>query len=150
MIPKMGNIQIMGTSSPTAMTTPLSPRPEAAERLSRLTRSMPSVSATHLVAGMQKVTSTVMAQGAVVITRHDEPAMVLMSVDRYLKLEQAAEPNLDALTRQFDDMYAAMQGERAAAAMADAFAMTPLQLGRAAVRAARPAKAAGKAGRAAK
>ena len=43
------------------MTAPLSPRPEAAERLSRLTRSMPSVSATHLVAGMQKVTSTVMA-----------------------------------------------------------------------------------------
>lgn len=131
----------MGTSSAAAMTAPLSPRPEAAERLSRLTRSMPSVSATHLVAGMQKVTSTVMAQGAVVITRHDEPAMVLMSVDRYLKLEQAAEPNLDALTRQFDDMFAAMQGDRAAAAMADAFAMTPQQLGRAAVRAARPPRA---------
>lgn len=146
----MGNIQDMVTSCPAAMTTPLSPRPEAAERLSRLTRSMPSVSATHLVAGMQKVTSTVMAQGAVVITRHDEPAMVLMSVDRYLKLEQAAEPNLDALTRQFDDMFAAMQGDRAAAAMADAFAMTPQQLGRAALRAARPARARGKAVRAPK
>ncbi len=125
------------------------PSPLLPEALERLTRSMPSVSATNLVAGMQKVTSTVMAQGAVVITRHDAPAMVLMSVDRYLRLEQAAEPNLDALTRQFDDMFAAMQGDAAAAAMADAFAMTPQQLGRAAVRAAR-APAAGKASRAAK
>jgi PHD/YefM family antitoxin component YafN of YafNO toxin-antitoxin module len=99
---------------------------------------------------MQKVTSTVMAQGAVVITRHDEPSMVLLSVDRYLQLEQAAEPNLDALTQQFDDMFAAMQGDRAAAAMADAFAMTPQQLGRAAVRAVRPPRALNKAVRAPK
>jgi len=118
--------------------------------LERLTRKLPSVSATHLVAGMQKVTSTVMAQGAVVITRHDEPSMVLLSVDRYLQLEQAAEPNLDALTQQFDDMFAAMQGDRAAAAMADAFAMTPQQLGRAAVRAVRPPRALNKAVRAPK
>ncbi len=101
--------------------------------LQRLTRNLPSVSATKLVGAMQKVSSAVMTHGAVVVTRHDEPSMVLMSIDRYLQLEQAAEPNLDALTRQFDDMFAKMQGSDAARDMADAFAMTPEQLGTAAV-----------------
>jgi len=77
----------------------------------------------------------------VVVTRHDEPAMVLMSIDRYLALEQAAEPDLDALTRQFDDAFARMQGDEAAQAMEDAFAMSP-ELGKAAVRAAGGSKSA--------
>ena len=114
------------------MAAVLSSRPES---LQRLARTLPSVSATSLVAGMQKVTRTVMTEGAIVITRHDEPTMVLMSVDRYLKLEQAAAPNLEALTQQFDDMFARMQGSDAATDMADAFAMGPKGLGDAAVRA---------------
>ena len=121
--------------------TALGPHPESLERLSR---TLPSVSATSLVAGMQKVTRTVMTEGAIVITRHDEPTMVLMSVDRYLKLVQAAAPNLDALTRQFDDMFAQMQGPDAAQAMADAFAMEPRAMGIAAVRAAGGVRKAGK------
>lgn len=115
------------------MSSPSISRPEA---IDRFTRGLPAVSATKLVAGMQKVTSAVMTHGAVVVTRHDQPAMVLMSIDRYLALEQAAEPDLDALTQQFDDMFARMQGDEAAAAMEDAFAMTPAELGKAAVRAA--------------
>ena len=106
--------------------------------IERLTRDLPSFSATRLATGMQSVTSTVMARGAVVITRHEQPSMVLMSVERYLKLEQAAEPNLDALTSRFDDMFARMQGDAAAEAMADAFAMTPAELGAAAVAEAAP------------
>ena len=108
-------------------------RPDA---LDRFTRGLPAVSATKLVAGMQKVTSAVMTHGAVVVTRHDEPAMVLMSIDRYLALEQAAEPDLNALTKQFDDMFARMQGDEAAEAMERTFAMSPADLGKAAVRAA--------------
>jgi len=126
------------------MAAVLSARPESLERLSR---TLPSVSATSLVAGMQKVTRTVLAEGAIVITRHDEPTMVLMSVDRYLKLEQAAAPNLDALTRQFDDMFSRMQGPDAAQAMADAFAMEPEAMGAAAVRAAGGARKARKTAR---
>lgn len=110
-----------------------------AEALERLSRQLPTVSATKLVGGMQKVTSTVMSHGAIVVTRHDEPTMVLMSIDRYLKLERAAEPNLDILTRQFDDMFARMQGAQASQAMEDAFAMPPAELGQAAVRAAKNA-----------
>ena len=114
------------------MAAVLSSRPEA---LDCLGHTLPSVSATALVGGMQKVTRTVMTEGAIVITRHDGPTMVLMSMDRYLKLEQAAAPNLDALTQQFDDMFARMQGSDAATDMADAFAMGPKALGDAAVRA---------------
>ena len=78
-----------------------------------------------------------MAHGAVVITKHDEPTMVLMSMDRYLKLEQAAAPNLDALTQQFDTLFARMQGDAAAQNMADAFAMSADELADAAVQLAR-------------
>ena len=112
-----------------------------APELQRLTRDFSSVSATALANGMQKVSNDVMAKGTIVITRHDKPAMVLLSVERYLKLEQAAEPHLDALTRQFDEMLARMQGPEAAQAMDDAFAMSPQDLGKAAVRAARPSTA---------
>ena len=102
-------------------------------QIERLTRNLPSFSATKLASGMQAVTSTVMARGAVVITRHEHPSMVLMSVERYLELEKASEPNLEALTHRFDDMFARMQGDAAAQAMADAFAMGPAELGEAAV-----------------
>lgn len=104
--------------------------------IERLARDLPSFSATKLASGMQAVTHTVMARGAVVITRHERPAMVLMSVERYLQLEQASEPDLDALTHRFDDMFARMQGETAAQAMGDAFASDPSALGDAAVAAA--------------
>ncbi len=104
--------------------------------LERLTREHPTVSATRLVAGMQKVTSAVMTQGAVVVTRHDQPSMVLMSIDRYLALREAAEPDLGNLTRRFDDMYERMQAPGVAEAMEDVFDMDAEALGKAAVRAA--------------
>jgi len=110
----------------------------------QLTRDLPTVSATRLVAGMQKVTIAVMAEGAVVVTRHDQPSMVLMSIDRYLKLRQAAEPDLDNLTRRFDEMYARMQEPGMADAMESAFGMDPEELGGAAVRAAATGEAAEK------
>ena len=103
----------------------------------RLIRELPRVAATRLVEGMQKVTSTVMAHGAVVVTRHEQPSMVLMSVDRYVQLRQAAEPDLDGLARQFDELFGRMQGTEAAQRMAEAFEMSPAQLGEVAVRAAK-------------
>lgn len=105
--------------------------------LEKATRNLPSISATRLVAGMQDATRTVMRQGAVVITRHEQPTMVLMSMEHYAQLKQAAEPDLDALTQQFEDMFAQMQGDRSVQAMTEAFDMTPQELGAAAVQAAR-------------
>jgi len=109
--------------------------PAVSTSLERLSRELSSVSASRLVGGIQQVTHTVMSEGAVVITRHERPTMVLLSVKRYLELERAATPDLDALTRQFDAMYARMQGEQVARDYEDAFAMTPDQLGNAALQA---------------
>lgn len=98
--------------------------------------NLPSVSTTELAGAMQKVTGAVVSAGAVLVTKHDQPAMVLVSIDRYLQLTRAAEPDLSALTRRFDDMIARMQGPEAEQRMAEAFAMPPAELGAAAQRAA--------------
>jgi prevent-host-death family protein len=99
---------------------------------------LPSVSATQLVAGIQKVGRAVDAHGAVLITKHDQPAYVLMSVARYRELQRAAEPDLGALGGEFDAMLARMQTQ--GEAMAGAFAMAPEAVGQAAVKAAKPAR----------
>ena len=100
---------------------------------------LPSVSATQLVAGIQKVGRTVAAHGAVLITKHDQPAYVLMSVEHYRELQRAAEPDLGALGGEFDAMLARMQSQ--GDALAGAFALSGDDIGRAALKAAKPAKA---------
>ena len=77
--------------------------------VSRAVSGLTSFSSTSLATGVGAVTREVMKRGAAVITKHEEPVMVLMSIERYVELEHAAAPNLDALTRQFDEMYARMQ-----------------------------------------
>lgn len=106
-----------------------------------LADQLPSVSATQLVAGIQKVGRTVATHGAVLITKHDQPAFVLMSVERYRELQRAAEPDLGALGGDFDAMLERMQGQ--GEALADAFAMAPEALGASAAKAARPRRKAG-------
>ena len=108
-----------------------------------LAEQLPSVSATQLVAGIQKVGRALAAHGAVLITKHEQPAYVLMSVERYRELQRAAEPDLGALGGEFDAMLARMQGQ--GDAMADAFAMAPEAVAQAAVKAARPRRPVRKA-----
>jgi PHD/YefM family antitoxin component YafN of YafNO toxin-antitoxin module len=95
---------------------------------------LPSVSATQLVAGIQKVGRTVATHGAVLITKHDQPAYVLMSVERYCEMQRAAEPDLGALGGEFDAMLARMQGQ--------GDAMAPEAIGTAAVKAVKPRRKA--------
>ncbi len=101
---------------------------------------LPSVTATELVAGIQKVGRAVAAHGAVLITKHDQPAFVLMPVERYRELQRAAEPDLGALSGEFDAMFARMQGQ--VEALAEAFAMAPEAVGQVAVKAAKPRRKA--------
>ena len=103
-----------------------------------LADQLPSVSATQLVAGIQKVGRTVAAHGAVLITKHDQPAFVLMSVERYREMQRAAEPDLGALGGEFDAMLARMQDQ--GDALEDAFAMSPEALGANAVKAAKSSR----------
>lgn len=105
-----------------------------------LAEPLPSVTATELVAGIQKVGRTVAAHGAVVITKHDQPTYVLMSVERYRELQRAAEPDLGHLGQAFDAMLDRMQTQ--GDAMADAFALAPEALGAVALKSAKGVKAA--------
>jgi prevent-host-death family protein len=78
------------------------------------------------------------AQGVtVVITKHDAPRAVLISVERFNALRQAPQLKLDALTAEFDDLLAGMQTSTARNAMERSFNASPGQLGKAAIRAAR-------------
>lgn len=83
------------------------------------------------------VLERVIQGGAVVITKHDAPKAILMSMDEYNALSRATELKLDALSGEFDALLARMQTPKARVAMKAAFDASPKQLGRAAVAAAR-------------
>ena len=73
----------------------------------------------------------------IIITKHDDPKAVLMSMERFNMLTHAPELNLAALSREFDALLERMQGRNSRRAMQTAFTASPKQLGRAAIAAAR-------------
>jgi antitoxin Phd len=73
----------------------------------------------------------------VVITKHDAPKAVLISVDEYQALARTPESQLNSLAGEFDELLSQMQTPKARAAMKQAFAASPKQLGKAAVSVAR-------------
>ena len=75
---------------------------------------LPEFSSTSLATGISAITREVIKRGAAGITKHEQPVMVLVSIERYAELEKAAAPDLDALTARFDAMYARMQAPGAA------------------------------------
>jgi hypothetical protein len=82
-----------------------------------------------------------MQDGIVVITKHDAPKAVLISIEEFEALSQATEHKLDTLTAEFDALFERMQTAKARAGMQAAFEASPGKLARAAVTAAaKPAK----------
>lgn len=75
--------------------------------------------------------------GNVVITKHDAPKAILISIDEFNKLTRAAEYNLNTLSAEFDSMLDRMQTPKERSAMESAFSAPPKELGKAAVSAAR-------------
>jgi antitoxin Phd len=73
----------------------------------------------------------------VLITKHETPKVVLLSMEEYGALSRATDTKLDALSGEFDALLARMQTPRARAGMKAAFAASPDQLGIAAVAGAR-------------
>ena len=73
----------------------------------------------------------------VVITRHDSPRAVLISMAQFESLQEAPQRRLNALSGQFDELLERMQTPAARRGMATAFSASPKQLGKAAVKAAR-------------
>jgi prevent-host-death family protein len=73
----------------------------------------------------------------VVITKHDAPKAVLVSLDDFNALTGSVDMTLDTLSGEFDAMLTRMQGPKARAAMKAAYEASPKELGKAAVAAAR-------------
>ena len=75
--------------------------------------------------------------GKVVITKHDSPKAILLSMDEFNALSNAHRAELEALSEEFDGLLARMQTPAARASMNAAFHAMPKKLGKAAVAAAR-------------
>jgi antitoxin Phd len=78
----------------------------------------------------------------VAITRHDTPKAVLISYDEFRALMAARSPSLGALEAEFDALLEGMQSPAFRKALAAAFDAAPEVVGRAAVKAATPRRAA--------
>jgi len=74
-----------------------------------------------------------MQGGVVVITKHDAPKAVLISMDEYTALASAPESRINTLSAEFDSLLMRMQRPGARNAMKSAFHASPKQLGKAAV-----------------
>jgi prevent-host-death family protein len=60
----------------------------------------------------------------VLITKHDSPRAVLISIDHFQTLQEAPQAKLNTLTEQFDTLLERMQSAKARRGMAAAFVQT--------------------------
>ena len=95
------------------------------------------ISATEAKNNLGEVLDRVMQGGMVLITKHETPKAVLLSMEEYGALSSAAHTKLDALNGEFDALLERMQTDKARAGTKAAFAASPKQLGKAAVAVAR-------------
>ena len=96
-----------------------------------------SVTASEAKAEFARVLEIAAEGGAVVVTKHDAPKAVVISVENFNALAAAAGTNLDTLDREFDALLARMQTPKARRGMKTAFGASGQLLGRAAAAAAR-------------
>ncbi len=96
-----------------------------------------TISATKAKNRLGELLDSVIQGGMVLITRHETPKAVLLSMEEYAALSRGAQSRLDTLNGEFDALLARMQTPKARAGMKAAFATSPKQLGKAAVAAAR-------------
>jgi antitoxin Phd len=95
------------------------------------------VTATDVKNEFGRVLEKVIQGGIVVVTKHDEPKAVLISVREFNALTGANRNKLDTLSGEFDALLARMQTPAARAGMKAAFDASPKQMGKAAVTVAR-------------
>ncbi len=113
------------------------PRPVSLQRPRHEPMQSVAISATEAKNEFGRILETVIRGGKVVITKHDSPKAVLISLDEFNALSNAHGAELEALSEEFDGLLARMQTPAARAAMNAAFHATPKELGKAAVAAAR-------------
>jgi len=95
------------------------------------------ISATQAKNKLGELLDSVLQGGMVLITRHETPKAVLLSMEEYGALSRSTQTRLDTLNGEFDALLERMQTGKSRAGMKAAFAASPKQLGNAAVKAAR-------------
>ena len=95
------------------------------------------ITATEAKNKLGEVLDSVLQGGMVLITRHDTPKAVLLSMEEYAALSGAAPSRLETLDGEFDAMLERMQTAKSRAGRKAAFDASPKQLGKAAAEAAR-------------
>lgn len=96
-----------------------------------------SLTATQAKNEFGRLLEKVIEGGLVVITKHDAPKAVLISIEEFNALSRAGELSLNTLSDEFDAVLARMQKPKARAGMKAAFEASPKQLGKAAIAVAR-------------
>jgi prevent-host-death family protein len=112
-------------------------RPVPRQRRGLETLQSVAISATEAKNEFGRILETVIQGGRVVITKHDSPKAVLISMDEFNALSNAHRADLENLSEEFDGLLARMQTPAARAGMNAAFRATPKELGKTAVAAAR-------------
>ena len=100
---------------------------------------VPTVAATRAKNEFGTVMEQALRGGAVAITRHETPKAVLISYAEFQALVKARSPNLGDLAAEYDALLGSMQTPAVAKGMETAFNASPVELGRAAVKAAKTA-----------
>jgi antitoxin Phd len=95
------------------------------------------ITATEAKKAFGRVLEKVIQGGRVVITKHNAPKAVLISMQEFNALLRAPELKLNTLAEEFDALLDRMQRPGARKGMQAAFDATPHQLGKAALAAAR-------------
>src|SRR5438270_13200406 len=112
-------------------------RRRSSRRAARLLTSQASHTATEAKNVFGQLLDPASHGEPVVITKHDAPRAVLISIDQFTALKRAPEAKLDTLSRQFDQLLDRMQSKKARAAADALFHASPQALGRVALAAAR-------------
>jgi antitoxin Phd len=92
-----------------------------------------TVTATEAKTRFGPLLETVIGGRSVVITKHDTPKAVLLSIAEFEALGGSRQPDLNALSAEFDGLVARLQTPASRLALKSAFEATPRALGRLAV-----------------
>jgi prevent-host-death family protein len=92
-----------------------------------------TVTATEAKTRFGPLLEAVIRGGSVVITKHDTPKAVLLSMAAFEALGGSRPPDLDALRDEFDTLLARLQTPGNRKALRSAFEASPSELGRLAV-----------------
>ena len=111
------------------MAVPMSAATLSTQSLSELARA-PASDVKKL--GWRGVMRTVGREGRLLVTNHDQPEAVILSLDAYRDLAAAAQAAqaqqqsaLDSLRQRFDERLAALEGADAATQLRDVFSQPP-------------------------